>query len=765
MNPLKLSIILLLILVSAAYGNDLGGFSAGPYLLDVTSEGAVVSFHLNESSSAKIRVFDAGQIREFASAGKSKSHFIKVAGLNPGRTYNYEVFCDNKEICTPASDNSFQIKTRCLPGKSFTFAVYGDTRPGDTQTTRHHRKVIEQVILNEPVFCLVLGDMVDDGEKAELWEEFFEVESQLLRRAAIYPVTGDNDFASGKGLHWKFFPKLEKGYYKFEWGGVHFFGLHAWDTRGQQPRKEIDAQSSQIQWLESELAKEEVQKAPFRVLFLHDPVYISRGKSSEVLRRVWAPVFQKHKIDVVFASWHLYERSSYEGITYIISGGGGAELIWMKKDPAFTSQTEARRHHFCRVDVDSDTMTIRAIATDGTVLDHFTLTPRSQYSDTTRYIERTSRQLRKEIVINKDAGGPELTLHLFSYDCAYCRKLLKHDLPELAKKNDVVLQVFYFDFGIEGTYEMFLNAGAEFGRQGADIPAIFVGRNVLGGEAEIESQLDKEIAEFYKNPQQYLEQMIVPFGQAYDTSTIAEEKFKALTCGMVVGAGLLDGINPCAFTTIIFLISYLSFVGISRKQMFYTGGIFTLAVFFTYLAIGLAFFNFLKLILRSQAIVVGVNSLLLLVVVILGVFSVIDFVRCLRGNVKDVTLQLPGFLKEGIRGRIRDFARNKVAIVGASFGLGVVIAGMELACTGQVYIPIVTMISEPSHRVMAVSYLFLYNIAFILPLVVVFLLAAFGVTSERMGNIFRRHIAAVKMGFTVLFAVMALMIIYNLRWL
>jgi len=176
-------------------------------------------------------------------------------------------------------------------------------------------------------------------------------------------------------------------------------------------------------------------------------------------------------------------------------------------------------------------------------------------------------------------------------------------------------------------------------------------------------------------------------------------------------------------------------------------------------------FNFLKSILRSQIIVGGVNLLLLLAVVILGVFSVIDFVRCLKGNVKDITLQLPGFLKKAIRGRIRDFARNKVAIVGASFALGVVIAGMELACTGQVYIPIVAMISEPTYRAKAVSYLFLYNIAFILPLVVVFLLAAFGVTSERMGNIFRRHIAAVKMAFAVLFAVMALMIIYNLRWL
>ena len=761
MNQIKLSIILFLVLANIAYAD----FAVKPYLLDVTEDSAVVAFHLNEPLSAIVKVFDGDQVKEFASDGESESHFIKVTGLKEGSTYDYQVICGQGANETSRDDGSFQIKTAPRLGKFFSFAVYGDPRPGDTQASRGHKSVIKQVIEHEPAFCLVLGDMVDDGTKTDLWEDFFQIESDLLKRSAIYTVMGDNDYADGDGLYSKYFPKLAKGYYKFDWGGVQFFALRAWDTRGQQSRREIDSESEQVLWLESELAKEEVQKAPFRVVFVHDPVYISRGKSSEILRRVWAPIFQKYNVDVVFASWHLYERSNFQGITYIISGGGGAEIIWMDKNPSFPSQAEARRNHFCRVDVESDTMTIRAIATDGTVLDAITLTPKVQSTGPARKMNRSVNHLRKEILMNQQAGIEELSLHLFSYDCAYCRKLLKHDLDRLAKKNNVALQVFYYDFGIEGTYEAFLNAGAEFGRQGSDIPSVFIGRSVLGGESEIESQLDKEIAEFRKNPSKYRRQTIVPFKQAHDTSTIAEGEFEALTCGMVAGAGLLDGINPCAFTTIIFLISYLSLVGVSRKQMFFTGSIFTLAVFLTYFAIGLAFFNFLKLILRSQAVIIGVNSLLLLVVVILGVLSLIDFVRCVKGNVKDVTLQLPGFLKETIRDRIRKFARNKPAILTASFVLGVVIAGAELACTGQVYIPIVTMISEPSLRVLAVSYLLLYNIAFVLPLVIVFLLATFGVTSDRMGLFFKRHIALVKMAFTLLFAVMAVMIIYYLRWL
>lgn len=770
---MKLSHYLILFLVLfnlPAYGDDLSsanvgssGFAVAPYLLDVTSDSATVAFHLNEPLAAKVRILSGGEPVEFESQAESTSHYIRVTGLEAGLAYDYEVICGDGKIRTPENDRSFQIRTAPGAGDTFSFAVYGDPRPGDTQTTRHHREVIEQAILHEPAFCLVLGDMVDNGDRSELWEEFFRVESPLLRSSAIYTVMGDNDYAEGKGLYAKYFPKLEKGYYTFEWGGVKFFGLSAWDARGLQGREEINAQSPQIEWLESELSKAQSQEAPFRVVFLHDPVYISRGRASDVLRRVWVPIFQKYKVDVVFTSWHLYERSVSEGITYVNSGGGGAELIWMAKDPQYPSQAEARQHHFCRVDINSNAMTIRAIATDGTVLDDITLIPRSGDPGLARRIERAATRLSKEILINPGSNNPQIDVYLFSDDCLYCKKLINHDLPKLAIENKVALKVSYFDFSNEGTYDLFLNAGAEFGRQGSDVPAVFIGHTVLGGESEIKDLLANEIAEFLKNPQRYREQTIVPFSQTFDTETIKEERFNALTYGIVLGAGLVDGVNPCAFTTVIFLISYMTLVGRTRKQLFYIGGLFTLAVFLTYLGMGLAFFGFAQLLLRDEMIAKAINLLLLLIVAVLGVFSVVDFVRCLKGNVTDITLQLPGFLKGKVRERIRNFSKSKIAMPAASFVLGVVIAAMELACTGQVYLPIVTMISEPRHRIAATFYLFSYNIAFIIPLVAVFALATLGVTSDRMGVFFKRHMATVKLGFVILFAAMAAMIIYNLR--
>lgn len=744
------------------------GFRVEPYLSDVAAGSAVVAFHTYRPTAACVRVHDgtaaAGkEVTEFCSRGKSTSHFIKVTGLRPGLSYRYEVICADDEIRTPPDDHSYQIRTACRPDEYFTFAVFGDPRPGDNYSSKHHEEIVNRVSTREPVFHLILGDMVDNGADDKLWEDFFRLEAPLLRRSVLYPVLGDNDYAGGKGKYAAYFPKLHRGYYRFHWGGVHFFALHAWDTRGGQPGREFNRNSPQFKWFEEEMSRPEVRDAPFRVVFLHDPVYICRGRASEALRGTWMPAFQKYRVDVVFASWHLYERSRHKGTTYIISGGGGAELIWMNKNPAFPSQVDARQYHFCRVDVNANAMDIRAVSTDGTVLDAITLTPGGRGDEKVKQIEKDARRLGKEILIGgSNPAVPVLPLYLFSYDCNYCRRLLGHDLPRLAAKNNVALKVFYYDLSKRGTYALFLNAGAEFGRQNSAVPAIFVGNTVMGGKGEIEHGLPRQIRGFLENPRQYHAGMIIPFKKKHDTKSMGKEAFNALTLGMVLGAGLLDGINPCAFTTIIFLISYLSLVGASRGRMLYIGGIFTAAVFITYLLIGMVFFNFARVILREQGIAKTVNILLLLFVCLLALLSFFDYLKCLRGKAVEMTLQLPGFLKKGIHEKIRHFARHKIALAGSTFILGIVIAGMELTCTGQVYIPIVTMISEPRHRVMAVFYLFMYNIAFIIPLAAVFLLAAFGLTSEKTANLFKRHIAAIKLGFSLLFVLMAMMIIYNL---
>ncbi len=732
-----------------------------PYLLDVTMDSATVAFETETPVAGKVIVLGKEGESTFAEAAETTMHFIRVTGLEPSQTYRYQVIWGENEVGA-AEEEGYQITTAGRAGESFTFVVYGDPRPGDNKTQRFHREVVGQAALVEPVFSLILGDMVDDGEQASLWRQFFQVEAPLLRRTACYTVRGDNDVSLGKGLHARYFPKLEKGYYHFSWSGVHFIALDAWDARGAQSRDTLMAESEQMQWFLSVMSQPEVKKAPFRVVFTHDPIHISRGRASELLRRVWHPLFKQYGVDVVFSSWHLYERLQHEGVTYIVSGGGGAELLWQTPDPAFPSQAEARRHHFCRVDVSAGAMTLRAVASDGTVLDSLTLAPRANDGQAQARMQRAARRLRREIRLGPLSEETPLPVYLFSYDCAFCRRLLEDLFPKWATEAEVPLIVEYYDLALRGGYDLLMAAGADFGRQDADIPTVFVGKDVFGGESEILSSVPEALAEYKQAPDAYRAASITPFQTHHDTVTMREQAFMSLALGMVLGAGLLDGVNPCAFTTVIFLISYLSLTGGGRRRMLVTGGLFTAAVFVTYLAIGLVFYRIAGWLTADRVLAQGVKAVLFVLVVGLALLSARDFWRCLRGRAVDMTLQLPGFLKDRMRARIRRFARNEALIGGAAFGLGVVIAGMELVCTGQVYIPIVTMISEPQYRAEAVFYLLCYNVAFILPLVGVFLAAVYGVTSQKLGAMFARHVVWVKLGLAGLFVVMGVFLGYGL---
>jgi cytochrome c biogenesis protein CcdA len=581
-----------------------------------------------------------------------------------------------------------------------------------------------------------------------------------LKRTAVFPVVGDNDVADGKGVYDTYFPPLKNGCHRFEWGGIQFYALHVWGARGGQDRSEFDETSQQYRWFVRELEKPESKQAPFRIVFMHDPVKISRGRSSQILERVWAPAFEKYNIDVAFASWHLYERSHDQGVNYIISGGAGAEIIWLNADPAYPSQAEADVHHFCKVDVSPGAMNIQAIAIDGTVLDGITLTPQNHSRKSDNDIALTAKRLQKEIVISPGENLPQLPIWLFSTDCDFCKRILRRLLPQLAETHQVSFNVHYFDLALETSYDLFLNAGAEFGRQDADLPAIFIGDSVLGGKSEITGRLPTEIRKFLRNPVEYQNRTIVPFQQTLDTGRLGENTFNALTIGLVLGAGLLDGLNPCAFTTIVFLISYLTLLGASERKIVYTGGLFSLSVFGTYLLIGLFFHRSISWMVDHEGLSRAVHVALLVIVVALAAFALIDFLNALSGRTSRFSLRLPQTLRQNIENRIRIFADNQAALTLATIALGVVISGMELSCTGQVYIPIIAMLAEPQYRITAFSYLVLYNIAFIAPLVTVFILAFFGKVSAKW-NRTRSYQIYIKLGYVIFFGAMIVIMTAN----
>jgi hypothetical protein len=237
------------------------------------------------------------------------------------------------------------------------------------------------------------------------------------------------------------------------------------------------------------------------------------------------------------------------------------------------------------------------------------------------------------------------------------------------------------------------------------------------------------------------------------------DRFKQFSLGGVLIAGLIDGLNPCAFATIIFLVSYLSFLGKATKEILTYGIIFTLGVFIAYILTGMGLMAGLRQLSGFPLITKGIYLVIGIFAFVLGILSFYDYLQFRRGRMEKMKLQLPMVLKKKIHGIIRRQTRSSKAGFIATFTLGFVIAITEVVCTGQVYLPTIGYIMTlPKLRVHAFSYLVLYNVMFIIPLVGIFVAAFFGVTSEKMALVTKKRTGTVKLLTAVLFIGLAIFI-------
>ncbi len=238
-----------------------------------------------------------------------------------------------------------------------------------------------------------------------------------------------------------------------------------------------------------------------------------------------------------------------------------------------------------------------------------------------------------------------------------------------------------------------------------------------------------------------------------------ERRFSAFSFGAVALAGLLDGINPCAFATIIFLLSYLQVARRTPREILAVGAAFIVAVFAAYFAVGLGIAEALTRISALRMAGLVLNYILAAFAIVIAVLSFRDAQLASRGELGEMTLQLPGMLKDQIRGVIRTGAKATRFVV-AAFAAGIVISLLELACTGQVYLPTIQYMLKAGEG-SAVRHLLVYNSAFIIPLIIVFALAFLGLRSDSLVRFQKKHTATVKVLTGVLFVGLAAFLLFG----
>ena len=147
------------------------------------------------------------------------------------------------------------------------------------------------------------------------------------------------------------------------------------------------------------------------------------------------------------------------------------------------------------------------------------------------------------------------------------------------------------------------------------------------------------------------------------------------------------------------------------------------------------------------------------VAIIFGTYSVYDYRKIKKGETREMVLKLPKRIKEVIHWIIEKQANIKYFTIFAFF-TGALISIFEFVCTGQVYLPtIIYIMGLPDYQMKAFGYLVLYNLMFIIPLILIFLAAYFGVSVKRLKKVLKKHVGLIKILTAVMFFVLAVLMI------
>lgn len=199
--------------------------------------------------------------------------------------------------------------------------------------------------------------------------------------------------------------------------------------------------------------------------------------------------------------------------------------------------------------------------------------------------------------------------------------------------------------------------------------------------------------------------------------------FGGLTVPVVLGAGVLDGLNPCAFALLVLFATYTlamvnrvtssgSATTVARNQLLGAGSIYVGAVLITYFLVGLGLFSFLGW-LGQDHLATRIAAVLAL---LMGLWMMKDVLLPGVGP----TLAAPRASHGWMHAAMERGGMGGMLLAGVLVGL------CTVPCSGAIYLGIVAVLGASGGGPTGLALLALYNLAFIVPL-----LALLAVVSNR----------------------------------
>ncbi len=306
----------------------------------------------------------------------------------------------------------------------------------------------------------------------------------------------------------------------------------------------------------------------------------------------------------------------------------------------------------------------------------------------------------------------------YGQGCPHCAKLhtflegIKDTYPTL----NVIEKEVYFN---QTNRELFEQMAQAYNTEVKGVPTVFIDKQVFAGFSDsIGQQIENEIKRCAK------EGCISPIDKLSGNTTNSQPNFtKSLTIWAVVGAAAVDAINPCEFAVLIILLSTILATG-TKKKALWAGLAFTLAIYISYYLMGLGLYSAIQISGMAHWVYLIVSIL----AIIIGLFNLKDYLWYGKWFVMEVPMKW--------RPRMKFLLKHVTSVHGA-FAIGFLISLFLLPCTSGPYVAILGLLAKTTTRSYAMLLLILYNLIFIIPMLIITFAIAFGFTTTEKAEHWR----------------------------
>jgi len=326
----------------------------------------------------------------------------------------------------------------------------------------------------------------------------------------------------------------------------------------------------------------------------------------------------------------------------------------------------------------------------------------------------------------EECAGKVCVYYFYSPTCHACQSI-KDFMNDFEQKNNETVVLHRLDVTKPENFDTYSNVCSvqNLPMEKRGIPLIITKDDFLMGTDDIKNKLDSSVQKLLSENKTGCISEDICHGNNNSTSNDKNTQ-QIITLPLIILAAAADMINPCAIGVLIFMVGFLMLSsGKNKKRTLKIAMLYILTIYITYFLAGLGILE----ILSKLTFLVWVNYIFGAGIIILGLINLKDAVQ----NKPDGTLAIPTAAKPLIE------RWTYKASIPAAVILGIIVAAVELPCTGGMYLAILKLLNDTVTRTTAIWYLAFYNLIFVLPLIIITLLFIFGFEAETLQSWLEKH--------------------------